>query len=190
MRVNITKVGILAVAVLLVGCGDGGSSDGGSTGSAGQAESTASATNAGSTIRVDGTRKAGEDGPSQEPLTRAEMIKEGDLLCKRSSLTIVTELQRHKEDYGRGFSNKPTQKQNEEGIVDIVLPAILRETRYLDKLNPPPADQDEIDAIVKALRDGVKETEGDPGLALEGGPNPLSKAARLSKEYGFKICGN
>jgi hypothetical protein len=35
----------------------------------------------------------------------------------------------------------------------------------------------------------VKKTEADPSLALEG-PNPLAKAARLSRQYGFKICGN
>lgn len=120
-----------------------------------------------------------------KPLTKAKLIEEGDLLCRRASLSISSELAPTEGKKAK----KPSKKETEEQIVDVVMPIIQREAGYLDALAPPPGDEDEMDAIVKALEDGVAKTEANPGLVLEG-KNPLAKAESLSRKYGFKVCGN
>jgi hypothetical protein len=164
--------GVLVAAVIATGCGGG--DDAGTAG-----------TSAGSTAGTTSTASA----DSGEPLTKEAAIKAGDRICGRVSRRIVTELQRHKTEYGRGFGAQPTEKQNQEGVVDLVLPQIEKEANELAALDVPAADEKEMAALVAALRKGVAETEADPAKALSG-PNPLDEAAALSRKYGFKVCGS
>lgn len=124
-------------------------------------------------------------------MTRAQFVAAADRVCRRISQRIFTELQEHKTEYGRGFGAQPSKKQNEEGLVDIVLPLLRSEARSLDGLSPPSEDENKVDRIIRALEKGITTTEANPGLALSGvGPkNPLDEASRLSKAYGLKVCG-
>lgn len=191
MWLKITLVGLIAVAIALGGCGGGG--DGGDTdgsGSSAQATNAASdATNAGNTAGSDGDDTSAQaDG---QPLTKAQLIEEGDKICRRTSAKIIEDWQREKENYGRGFGAQPSEKQNEEGLVDLVLPAIQEEAEEMAELVPPPADEAKIDAIVVALEKGVAQSEANPGAAFApGAKNPLDEASKLSKAYGFKVCGS
>jgi hypothetical protein len=187
MWLKITLVGLIAVAIALSGCGGGGDeSDTGGAASTAEATNAASdATEAGSTS---GDTSAQADG---QPLTKAQLIKAGDKICQRTSAKIVEDWQREKENYGRGFGAQPSEKQNEEGLVDLVLPAIQEEAEEMAELVPPPADRAEIDAIVVALEKGVAQSEANPGAAFApGAKNPLDEASKLSKAYGFKVCGS
>lgn len=193
MWLKITLVGLIAVAVALGGCGgDGDSGEADAAGSSGQATTTAGdATNAGSTTR--GGADGGNTGSQADgqPLTKAQMIKLGDIICQEVSARILSAWQSEKENYGRGFGAQPSQKQNEESLVDLVLPAIQEEAEEIAELVPPPGDEARIDAIVAALEEGVAKSKANPGLAFGStSQNPLDEASTLSKQYGFKVCGS
>lgn len=191
MWLKITLVGLIAVAVALGGCGgDGDSSDTDGSGSSAQATNAASdATNAGSTSASDGDGASAQT--DSQPLTKAQLIKQGDKICEQASAKIVEEWQLEKENYGRGFGAQPSQKQNEEGLVDIVVPVIQEQAEEFADLDASPAEEDEIEAIAEALEEGARKTEAKPSLAEARGPkNPLDKASKLSRQFGFKVCGS
>lgn len=194
MRLNVTLVALVAIAALIAagcgGSGDGGSSD--STSADGTNSSQASNTQnaSGDAVAGDGGGAAAGDGSSSEVLSKAEFIKQGDAICQKGGGRIFNELQRHKTEYGRGWGRQPSKKQNEEGLVDLVLPILREEVEELEALTPPPGDEAEIEAMLDAFEEGVEKTEAKPGLAESRGPNnPLAEASALSQKYGFKVCG-
>jgi hypothetical protein len=189
VTVGLALAGI-ALLLQLGGCGGGGSSDASGAEATEKSASTAAkqATEAGN-----GSSQGDESAPpsaSGQPLTKREFIRLGDQICRRGGTKIVTELQKHKLEYGRGFGKQPTQKQNEEGLVDLVLPVIQSEAEEIAALEPPAGDEQEVAAIVRALETGVAETEAKPSLAGSVKGNPLGEASKLSQEYGFKLCGS
>jgi hypothetical protein len=176
MRPSLIVISVLVTAVIAAGCGGSGAD-----GSAGTAPSST-----GSERDVANSDSGRAESPA--PLTKAAFIKLGDEICRRGAARILSELQRHKTEYGRGFGAQPSQKQNEEGIVDLVLPVIEDEADEISELSAPRGEKAKIAAIVRALETGAAQTEAKPSTALSG-PNPLDEAAKLSKKYGFKICG-
>ena len=183
-RPRLALAALAATAVLLLGCGGSGSAgSSGQTSGAGATTDAVAASNA-----TSGATGVSASQGAAAPVSRAVFIKRGDEVCGLFSGRIFNELQRHKTEYGRGFGNTPTQKQNEEGLVDLVLPLIEEEAGEIDALGAPKGDEQKVTAIVQALETGVAETRAKPSRAFKG-PNPLDRAANLSKKYGFKVCG-
>jgi len=191
MRFNVTLVALIAVAALVAAGGCGG--DGDASGKDASASDASGSTQASKTTADPGgaASDASKVAESSGPLTKAELIKRGDKICSEASSKVVEELQVHKTEYGRGFGRQPTKKQNEEGLVDLALPVIQQEAEEIAALDAPAGDEDEIEAIAKALEEGVAKTEAKPSLAESSGAgNPLAKASTLSQAYGFKVCGS
>jgi hypothetical protein len=167
MRLKVTILCALAVALALAGCGGGGEDSGGD------------ATNVAAT-------QAAESANDAAPLSKAAFLKQADQICRRAGAKIRREIQQNKVEYGLQ-DGSPTNKEREKAIVDLVLPEISQQTSEIAELGVPKGDEDEVAAIVAALEKGVTETEEDPSLAL-GGPNPFNEASKLSRQYGLKQC--
>lgn len=125
------------------------------------------------------------DGSSS--LSKAEFIKQGDEICKSSSKQIETEAGEFAEQNNVNTS-KPTKKQQEEVIEEVVAPGLRSEAEELEALGTPKEDGDKAEAVLGALDSGVSEIEGEAAVVL-GSNNPLEKASKLADEFGFKTCG-
>ncbi|MEZ5076433.1 MAG: hypothetical protein R2725_03210 [Solirubrobacterales bacterium] len=125
---------------------------------------------------------------SGKALDKAAYVKKVDDICRNAEVEIRNSVQRNKGRYGMGFGAQPSTKQQEEVVVDLMLPVIAREAREIHALGAPSGDEAAVAAIVVALEKGVRETEARPSLS-QGEQNPFSEAAELSKEYGLEVCG-
>jgi hypothetical protein len=147
---------LVALVVLLAGCGGGGDS------------TTAAATT------------------SEKPLTKAEFIRKGDVICQVGNQASQTEVEEFAKDHGFG-SKEPTQAQFEEVVTEVLAPNLKRQADELDALIPPAKDEDEVQAIIDSLRGAIAAIEKDPSN-LEG--NVLAETIRLENAYGFRVCGS
>lgn len=120
-------------------------------------------------------------------LSKADFIKQGDEICKSSSKQIETEAEEFAEENDVDTS-KPTKKQQEEVIEEVVAPGLRSETEELEALGIPKEDGDKAEAVLTALDSGVSEVEDEAAVVLSGN-NPLEKASKLAGEFGFKTCG-
>ncbi|HVY97811.1 MAG TPA: hypothetical protein VHA54_12690 [Solirubrobacterales bacterium] len=120
-------------------------------------------------------------------LSKAEFIKQGDEICKSSSKQIEAEAEEFAEDNNVDTSN-PTKKQQEEVIEEVVAPGLRSEADELEALGTPKEDGDKAEAVLAALDSGVSEIEGEAAAVLSN-DNPLEKASKLAREFGFKSCG-
>jgi hypothetical protein len=153
LRKLVLPLGLLALALLVVGCGGGSSS-------------------------------SGESGS----LSKSELIKQGDAICKKGEEELEAEANEFAQDHGLD-TNKPTKAQQEEVIQKVVAPAIQKQAEELRQLGIPSGEEGAVEEILDSLEKGTKELEEEPGKLLQG-TNPVAKASNLAKQYGFSNCGN
>ena len=134
-----------------------------------------------------GSSDDNSDSTAAAAATKAEFIKQGDAICEKGSKAIEDGAEEFAEENDVD-TEKPTKAQQEEVIVDVVAPGVREQAEGIDELGAPSGDEEEVEAIVAAVKGGAEELEDEPGLLLEE-ENPLEKGAKLAGKYGFKACG-
>lgn len=119
-----------------------------------------------------------------DSLSKVEFLRQADQICHASESQIEAAAddivtQKH-----------PDPAEVEQVATGIVVPALESETAAIDALGAPEGDEDQIQAILDATREGIAQIEADPrGLADAGVPSGLKKAEKLSRSYGSQECG-
>jgi hypothetical protein len=159
-------------ALALLGCGGSGSAQ------------------SGSTVAKSGSpqpQPASSTESSQPPLSKAELIKQGDAICTNTDKVQKAKLTAY-------FKAHPKARGSQVGLREAVLVAgigpIRDEAKELGELQPPAGDEKEIAAIVEGIEAAVKASEADPVTALTAGLNPFNGVDELAGKYGFKACAN
>jgi hypothetical protein len=152
--------GVLVVALVIAGCG-GSDSDSGDNG--------------------------GDGGDTTVALTKVEFIKQADAICEKGNKSIEDGADKFAKDNDVD-TEKPTDEQKEEVIVEVVAPEIRQQGEEISDLGAPAGDEDKVEAIVTSLEDAADELESEPANLFEG-KNPLQEASKLGQQYGFKVCG-
>lgn len=166
-RTIATLLALAALALLVAGCG---SSGGASSSSSGESSS------------------AGGEGSSS--LTKAELIKQGDAICKKGNEDVEGEANEFAKENGIDV-NKPSTSDQEDVISEVIGPAIMRQAEKIGELGAPSGEEEEVEAVVAAVEAGAEEAEQAPGSILNGkGGGPFAEANKLASAYGFKVCGS
>lgn len=134
----------------------------------------------------------GDDGSTTETISdaKAEFIAAGDQICtdigEQTNAAVQKKLQID--------SDKPqiaTDNQVVEIYRDITIPYLVKLFDQLAALDPPPGDEDEIQAILDSADDAIAKAKKDPAIIAktpeEG--NPFDESNELEQAYGFKVCG-
>lgn len=135
-----------------------------------------------------GCGSSGDDSTGDD--ARAAFIAEADELCTQSAKSTSSAVDKRLKNLDLGESGI-SNEQLEAIFTEITLPASERLFEKIGDLSPPPDDEEEIDAIVKAGTEAVKESEADPEkLAVPiGAGTPFDEVNRLEQKYGFEVCG-
>ncbi len=123
-----------------------------------------------------------EDGPR---LTKENLVEQGSAICAESSARI--------ESAAQGAFNEPGKIPTAEEIstfaAETVAPTIEEEVEQLSELRPPEDDQERIDDILQAGRDGVDRVRQDPTVILSSNDDGFGRYQELSQDYGLENCG-
>ncbi|HSS33479.1 MAG TPA: hypothetical protein VLL27_09395 [Solirubrobacterales bacterium] len=163
---------VVVMAVLVAGCG--GSSDSGS--------SEAGGTSAGST---DGTTQNATGDSNGPPLTKAEFIKQGDVICEKVPQSYNKKLEAMNV---KAEKEKNALVSTAEGNLKAAVPPLYVAAEELEELTPPSADAKEAEAIIDSLEAAAKGVEAKPTSELTGPKSPFAEFQELTKKYGFKFC--
>ena len=127
-------------------------------------------------------------GGGDTALTKAEFIKQADLICqkaekKKAKATEAFLLKTH-----AGPGNPLTHAQLEYQTKKLVMPPIRSATQEINELGAPDGEEKTISTLIKSL-----EQASDKAEKRAEEPNPASgdsytQAAKLAREYGFKTC--
>lgn len=168
MRLKVILGSIVAVAILVAGCGGGGGDTSGGT----------TAGSAGATTNV-------KSGGSSEPLSKKEFIKQGDKICTKVPEAYAKELRVLEE---KNIAKKKGEPSPAEINLNAAVPPIYVAVEELEELTPPAGDEAEAKAMIGALETAAKGIEEKPTSPLTGPESPYDEFQKLTKKYGFKTC--
>ncbi len=130
---------------------------------------------------------AGCGGDESEPLSKAEYIKQGDAICKKSGDKIDMEAEEEFADLGA--DEEPSEEQLTTFVEDIAKPNLETQLSDLRDLGVPEGDEEELDDIYEGVETALAKVENDPGIILEEGNDPFEEPNDAARAYGFKECG-
>lgn len=126
----------------------------------------------------------GDDDSSGPPLTKEELITQGDEICLAGDREVEAAA---RERFG-DLEAEPAREEQEAFISEVVAPELRDQLEQLRDLVPPEGDEDEIEEILAGLEDLADQAESDPGALIDAESRP--RASQLAIEYGFQSCGS
>jgi hypothetical protein len=134
-------------------------------------------------------------GGSDATLSKAEFIKQGDVICKKADDAELREYEKYVRANRASLSRLSPEAYREKLIVDLALPSTMKETEKLEALGIPSGDEEKVEAIFSGIREAIKKSEEESTRAEENLPNGSSNPSyvfndvnRLARAYGFKQC--
>lgn len=127
-----------------------------------------------------------QGGP--EALTQKQYARRAQAYCHRDYLRQAKAMEKFRKAHG--ISRAPSQAQREQVNTAVVLGFVERRIAFLKSLPVPEGDEKEIQAIIKAMENGLEESRKNPAsLAKPYDPEPFLENRKLTSEYGFWLCG-
>ncbi len=128
---------------------------------------------------------AGACGSDEPSLTKAQYIERGNVICAETSQRIEDAALAEFTEAGVQAS----ADQVSEFAVNVVAPAVQTEVERLSELRPPEIDQERIEDLLQAGRDGVDTVRQDPSILLSSADNGFGRYQELTTAYGLERCG-
>jgi hypothetical protein len=167
-KIAATLFAVLAMAVVVAGCGGGSSSS--STGG----DSTGG-----------GSTEADSGGAAP---TKAVFIKEGDEICTGEENELNKEIEAFAKENNIDLKkDELSSAQETELFQELVLPNIAKQAEEIAALTPPEGDEETIEDLTDTLTSEVEEAEDAGGKPAS---DTLAGATKKAKAYGFKSCGS
>jgi hypothetical protein len=70
----------------------------------------------------------------------------------------------------------------------IIVPAMKRELEEFQGLGIPEGDEDQVDALLRAFEEGVEKADAHPERAATTGTEAFGTSGKLASEYGLRGC--
>lgn len=122
-------------------------------------------------------------------LTKTEFIKQGDAICQAGNEEIEEGFEEFAEENDLPENKEPSKEQGVELVETVILPSIQQQGEEIRELGAPDGDEEQVDELLTSLEEAVAEGEDDPEILFEGKTDPFGKVNQLTKDYGFKVCG-
>lgn len=129
---------------------------------------------------------AGCGGDDEEPLSKAEYIKQGDAICKKANAEL--EKQANEMFPGLGQGEQPSEEQLKTFVEDAFSANAEQRLEDLRDLPAPEGDEDTLNRIYDGFDEAVAKVEDNPGILLREG-DPFRGPSQRAENYGFKECG-
>lgn len=123
---------------------------------------------------------------SDEPrLTKEQYIERGNAICADASAKIESAAESRFSEQGI----QPPLPQVIDFALDTVAPTIQTELDRLSELRPPEVDDERVDDILEAGREGVETVQGDATIVINTNDDGFGRYQELSSSYGLQGCG-
>lgn len=121
----------------------------------------------------------GDDEKAAEPLSKADFVTQADEICADGNAEIEAEAE--------AFPDEPSEEEIAQFADDILIPNIQGQHDDIDALGAPEGDEDDVQAVLDALQEGIDAVEADPNTLLSS-DDPFTEANDLAGAYGLEEC--
>jgi major membrane immunogen (membrane-anchored lipoprotein) len=151
---------LIALLLLLIGVGCGSSDSSSSTSSS-------------------------DSGEASAPLTKAEFIAQGDVLCKKVDAEKAADARAFVKETQGNLKQSLSAEKQQEFALDVALPPIRQLAEELNDLGVP--DEPKAAEIVEGIEKASDEAEAEVKEG-EAQADPFVVVAKEADAYGFKFC--
>lgn len=127
----------------------------------------------------------GACGSDEPKLTKSQYIERGNAICAKANQRV--------EEAARRTFTTPGEIASAELVTEfaneVVAPTIENEVEQLSELRPPEVDEERIEDLLQAGRDGVDRVQEDPTVLLSSVDSGFGRYQELSVAYGLQNCG-
>ena len=134
-------------------------------------------------------------GSDEEPLTKAEFVKQADRICTRIGQDVQTELSTYVERQPAEGKNQTQQELFAGAVEEILLPAYEANVSEIGSLAPPAEGEEKVNAYLRSAQQGIDEIKKDAGASfakynssLYQLEKPLEPSFKMAGEYGLQAC--
>ncbi len=116
-------------------------------------------------------------------LTKQQFVDQANQICAEGNKQIQAAA---KDVFANG---KPSKSEFTDFVNNTLIPSVQDQVDQIDALPAPSGDQDQVDAIVNAVNDGLDKAKQDPMSMASSKTDPFAEANKLSVDYGLTVCG-
>ena len=122
-------------------------------------------------------------------LTKAELIKQGDAICKEGNEEIEAGFERFEEEKGIPKNQEPSRAQGVEIVETVILPNLASQSESIRGLGAPAGEEKQVGELLDSLDQAIATAEGDPKALFDEDTDPFAAANAKAQAYGFAECG-
>jgi hypothetical protein len=139
-------------------------------------------------LAVAGCGGGNDSSSSTGSISKEKFVAKADAICKkgteRMQAAIFAALK-----HPRNLT-KVSKAEQEKIVATAMVPSVSREVRELRALPVPEGDEEKVDAMIRALEEGVETAERDPEAVTKSSDVVFGISSRLAGEYGLQACGS
>jgi predicted Zn-dependent peptidase len=131
-----------------------------------------------STLALAGCGEGEPKAAEPSALTKADYIKKADAICADSEARL--------DELGADISENTSMEEIQTFLEKKAIPEVTAMVAKIRELEPPKADEEQVDAMLDAIEAEIAKVEKDP-MALMG-DNAFAAANKLAAGYGLTTC--
>jgi len=126
------------------------------------------------------------------PATKAAFMKQAEKICVKAKADRYSEAVAYRKKHEKELEAMEPIPAEEKIIRAVGLPSIAKQFEEIEAIGIPKGQEEKLEAIFAALKQGLKGAEKDPyAIELEvPSKNPFLKVDDLIRDYGFQECRN
>lgn len=135
-----------------------------------------------------GSGASGADDATTASISKVAFIKKADAICTKVAEQSQAEYATFVKANNVPEGEEPTATQWGDIGKTILIPDLQQQIDEIRQLGVPAGDEAEISAFLDATEKAIEKVEDEP-LAAKSPSTLLANADKVSKGYGYKVCG-
>jgi ABC-type glycerol-3-phosphate transport system substrate-binding protein len=122
----------------------------------------------------------GGDAPAS--ISKADFTEQANTICSDASDELQTA--------GAELTDQSTQEEVVAFVTDTAVPSFQAQHDDIEALGAPDGEEDDVQALLDALQDGIDAIDADPEAFVAGGATPFDDANAAADDLGLTDCGS
>jgi ABC-type glycerol-3-phosphate transport system substrate-binding protein len=126
--------------------------------------------------------ESSDGGDAPASISKADFTEQANTICSDASDELQTA--------GAELTDQSTQEEVVAFVTDTAVPNFQAQHDDIEALGAPDGAEDDVDALLAALQDGIDAITGDPESLVSGEATPFEDANAAASELGLTDCAS
>lgn len=130
-----------------------------------------------------------DTGSATVTVTKAQLIAQGDAICKQGNEEIEEGFERFQEENDIPKNQEPNDAQGVEIVETVIVPNLTTQSELIRGIGIPEGDEEQVGELLDSLDEAIETAEKDPEALFNEDTDPFGDVNQQAQDYGFSECG-